>query len=112
MRCVARPLGVAVAQRSGMAIDVVGNGDRARLAHRDGGCALASTRARRTACSRVAVLGADLDWRCAHELAALDARGRGGARRALAGTDVALRVVRPDAAAGRRTARRRIRGLV
>ena len=63
--------GVAAAQRAGMAVDVVGNGDRVWLAHHDDGCTLVVDPGAPVGPFEGGLLGVDLHWRCAHELAAL-----------------------------------------
>jgi hypothetical protein len=85
--------GVAAAQRAGMAVDVVGNGDRVWLAHRDDDCTLVVDPGAPIGSFEGGLLGVDLHWRCAHELAALTL-GVVARRAERAGDlDLALRVV-------------------
>ncbi len=86
--------GVAVAQRAGMAIDVVGNGDRVWLAHGDGGCTLVVDPGAPDRPFEGGLLGVDLDWRCAHELAALTLGVVAERAARSSDLDLALRVVR------------------
>jgi hypothetical protein len=77
-----------------MAVDVVGNGDRVWLAHHDDGCTLVVDPGAPVGPFEGGLLGVDLHWRCAHELAALTL-GVVAARAERAGDlDLALRVVR------------------
>ena len=85
--------GVAAAQRAGMAVDVVGNGDRVWLAHHDDGCTLVVDPGAPVGAFEGGLLGVDLHWRCAHELAALTLGVVAAARRARRGP-------RPRAARG------------
>jgi hypothetical protein len=86
--------GVAAARRAGLAIDVVGNGDRVWLAHEQGSGTLVVDPGAPDAPFDGRLLGIDLHWRCAHELAAITL-GVVAARAERAGNlDLALRVVR------------------
>jgi hypothetical protein len=86
--------GVAAARRAGLAIDVVGHGDHVWLAHEQGPCTLVVDPGSPEAPFDGRLLGIDLHWRCAHELAAITL-GVVAARAERAGNlDLALRVVR------------------
>jgi hypothetical protein len=85
---------LAAARRAGHAIDAVGHGDRVWLAHGTASSTLVVDPGAPGAPSDGRLLGVDLHWRCAHELAALTlARIAGRAERA-GDLDLALRVVR------------------
>ena len=86
--------GVAAAQRAGMAIDGVGNGDRVWLAHRDGGCTLVVDPGAPLGPFDGGLLGVDLHWRCAHELAELTLAVVAERAERASDLDLALRVVR------------------
>jgi hypothetical protein len=86
--------GVAAARRAGMAIDVVGNGDRVWLAHEGGACALVVDPGAPKAPFDGRLLGIDLHWRCAHELAALTLARLAHRAERSGDLDLALRVVR------------------
>jgi hypothetical protein len=86
--------GVAAANRAGMAIDLVGHGDRVWLAHTEGGCTLVADPGVQPAPFDGRVLGVDLHWRCAHELAALTLGVVAARARRAGDLELALRVVR------------------
>jgi hypothetical protein len=86
--------GVAVARRVGMGVDVVGHGDRVWLAHTSGESTLVVDPGAPVAPFDGRVLGVDLQWRCAHELAALTLRAVAARAERTGDLDLALRVVR------------------
>ncbi len=86
--------GVAVARRAGMAVDLVGHGDRVWLAHTEGDCTLVVDPGAPVAPFDGRVLGVDPRWRCAHELAALTLGAVAARARRTGDLDLALRVVR------------------
>jgi hypothetical protein len=86
--------GVTAARRAGMAIDVVGHGDRIWLAHERGGCTLVVDAGSPTGPFDGRALGVDLHWRCAHELAALTLEVVAERAQRAGDLDLALRVVR------------------
>ncbi len=86
--------GVAIARRAGMAIGVVGAGERVWLAHEDEDCELVVAPGARGGPFDGRALAVDLHWRCAHELAALTLHAVAVRARRTGDTDLALRVVR------------------
>jgi len=85
---------LAAAHRAGFAVDAVGHGDRVWLAHGNGASPLVVDPGAPEAPLDGRLLGVDLHWRCAHELAALTLSRIAGRAERAGDLDLALRVVR------------------